>query len=166
MTAVATYSYTHSVTYVADNILKSLKDIIRLSGLDPDHFADRWASNLRAVKTWLDSGHLERVVLEVYDPGNDKLIIRWDVDVIYTWAAGDGSFWTDTDQLKYAIRKAGVVPSQAKYSLLLQNKPGRPDVEGWAPASYRNTDGMVKQSLGTTVEHGGLGANTGYWRQA
>ena len=35
MSTVATYSYTHSVTYVTDNILKSLKDIILLSGLDP-----------------------------------------------------------------------------------------------------------------------------------
>ena len=35
MTNVAVNTYTHSVTYVADNILKSLKDIIRLSGLDP-----------------------------------------------------------------------------------------------------------------------------------
>ena len=35
MTSVAVYSYTHSVTYVADNILKSFKDIIWLSGLDP-----------------------------------------------------------------------------------------------------------------------------------
>lgn len=45
MSTVATYSYTHSVTYVTDNILKSLKDIILLSGLDPEHFADRWESN-------------------------------------------------------------------------------------------------------------------------
>ncbi|HGA3328186.1 TPA: HORMA domain containing protein, partial [Pseudomonas aeruginosa] len=44
MSTVATYSYTHSVTYVTDNILKSLKDIILLSGLDPEHFADRWES--------------------------------------------------------------------------------------------------------------------------
>lgn len=36
MSTVATYSYTHSVTYVTDNILKSLKDIILLSGLDPE----------------------------------------------------------------------------------------------------------------------------------
>lgn len=42
MSTVATCSYTHSVTYVTDNILKSLKDIILLSGLDPEHFADRW----------------------------------------------------------------------------------------------------------------------------
>src|SRR5258708_8973842 len=36
MTSVAVYSYAHSVTYVADNTLKSFKDIIRLSGLDLD----------------------------------------------------------------------------------------------------------------------------------
>lgn len=164
MSAVATYSYTHSVTYVADNILKSLKDIIRLSGLDPAAFVDDWPSNLNAVKTWLDSGHLEKIVLEIYNSSNDALIIRWDIEVVYSWASGDGSFWTDTEQLKYAIRKAGVLPSQAKYSLLMKTKPGRPDVSGWGTGTYRSTDGMVKQSLGSTVEHSGLGAQTAYWR--
>ncbi|WP_279608727.1 hypothetical protein [Burkholderia contaminans] len=44
-------------------------------------------------------------------------------------------------------------------------KPGRPDVEGWSKGSYRSTDGMVKQSLGSTVEHSGLAGQAGYWRQ-
>lgn len=167
MSAVATYNYTHSVTYVTDNILKSLKDIIVLSGLDPAKFVESWESNKRAMKAWLDSGHLTKVVLEVYDPSNDQLIIRWDIEIVYSWqAAGDGSFWTDTDQLRYAIKKAGVIPSLAKYDLILQNKNGRPDVEGWSSCSYRSTDGMAKQSLGTTVEHSGLGGQTGYWRKA
>lgn len=166
MSSVATYSYTHSVTYVADNILKSLKDIIRLSGMSPEAFAGSWDSNLRAVKAWLDSGHLEKVILEVFDPNTNKLITRWDIDVVYSWGGGDGSFWTDTEQIKYAIRKAGVAPSQAKYELLLHTKPGRPDVDGWGRGEYRSTDGMVRQSLGTTVEHSGLGANTSYWRAA
>jgi len=160
MSSVATYSYTHSVTYVADNILKSLKDIIRLSGLDPSGFVDDWATNLLALKTWLDSEDLEKVILEIYN-----LITRWDIDVVYSWTSDDGSFWTDTDQLKYAILKAGVLPSLAKYTLLLKTKPGRPDVPGWSKSSYRSTEGMVKQSLGSTVEHSGLGAQAGYWRQ-
>lgn len=165
MSSVATYSYTHSVTYVADNILKSLKDIIRLSGLNPSEFVEDWASNLLAVKTWLNSEHLEKVILEIYSPSTDKLIIRWDIDVVYSWSSsGDGNFWTDTEQLKYAILKAGVLPSQAKYTLLLKTKPGRPDVSGWGTGSYRSTDGMVRQSLGSTVEHSSLGAQAGYWR--
>ncbi len=32
-TFVAVNTYTHSVTYVTDNILRSLQDIVRLSGL-------------------------------------------------------------------------------------------------------------------------------------
>jgi hypothetical protein len=75
MSSVATYSYTHSVTYVADNILKSLKDIIRLSGLDPANFADKWATNHLAIKTWLESQDLEKVTLEIYDPKTDKALI-------------------------------------------------------------------------------------------
>ena len=77
MSTVATYSYTHSVTYVTDNILKSLKDIILLSGLDPEHFADRWESNTRAIKTWLGTGDLRKVILEIYNPATDKLVTRW-----------------------------------------------------------------------------------------
>ena len=165
MTAVAVYSYTQSVTYVADNILKSLKDIIRLSGLDPAKLVNSWESNMRALRAWLDSGHLQRVVLEIYHPETDALITRWDVDVVYSWSSGDGSFWTDTEQLKYHILKAGVAPSAAVYRLLMDNKDGRPDVEGWSKSSYRSTDGMVRQSLGSTVEHSGLGASAAYWRK-
>lgn len=166
MSSVAVYSYTHSVTYVADNILKSLKDIIRLSGLDPAKLVGDWESNMRALRAWLDSGHLLKVILEIYDPRTDALITRWDVDIVYTWSSGDGSFWTDTEQLRYAIRKAGVVAGAASYRLLMDNKPGRPEVSGWTSTSYRSTDGMVRQSLGSTIEHSGLGASAAYWRKA
>ena len=167
MSAVATYSYTHSVTYVADNILKSLKDIIRLSELSPEKFANNWSSYLLAVRTWLDSGHLEKVVLEVYSPTTDKLIIRWEIAIQYSWASGgDGQFWTDTEQLRYAIKKAGVCPSSAEYDLILHTKPGRPDVHNWEKCEYRSTEGMVRQSIGSTVEHCGLGADTAYWRKS
>lgn len=165
MSSVAVYSYTHSVTYVADNILKSLKDIIKLSGLNPAELVDNWFSTLEALQTWIESQHLERVILEIFSPTTDKLIVRWDIDIVYSWSAGDGCFWTDTDQLRYHILKAGVAPGNARYRLVMQNKPGRPDVSGWGPGQSRSTDGMVKQSLGSTIEHYGLGAAAGYWRR-
>lgn len=164
MTAVVTYSYTHSVTYVTDKLLKSLKDIIILSGLDPAAFVADWATYTRGIKTWLESGHLETLELEVFNPTTDKLITKWDIAIVYSWVGGDGSFWTDTEQLKYAIKKSGVLPSQAKYRVVVNAKPGRPDVDGWITATSRSTDGMVRQSLGTTVEHSGLGGQAAYWR--
>jgi len=165
MTTVAVNTYTHSIYYVADNILKSLKDVIRLSGLSPEKLVSSWQSNLRALKTWLESGHLDRVILEIFDPSTDKLVLRWDLDIQYGWTEGDGTFWTDTDQLRYHILKAGIAPHAASYRLLVQTKPNEPPVEGWSTQTCRSTNGMVKQSLGSTIQHSGLGANAGYWRK-
>lgn len=165
MTRVAVNTYTHSVTYLADNILKSFKDVIRLSGLDPSRLAADWETNMRALKTWLGTGDLERVVLEVFNPRTGALIVRWDIDVVYNWSSGDGSFWTDTEQLKYHIRKAGMAPSDASYDILIKTKPGRPDVAGWGTGTYRSTDGFVRHSLGSTIEHYGLGGSAAYWRK-
>lgn len=166
MSAVSVYTYSHSVTYVADNILKSFRDIIRLSGLNPKELTDSWQSKLLALSTWIESQDLEKVILEVYHPVSGSLIVRWDLDIVYNWSTEEGTFYTDTDQLRYAIQKAGVVPSEAKYDVLLNTKPGRPNVSGWGPGEFRSTAGMVKQSLGATVEHNGLGAQAAYWRKA
>lgn len=163
MTSVAVNTYTHSVTYLADNVLRSLKDIIRESGLNPTEFTASWESNKLAISTWLETQDLERVVLEIYNPVTDALITRWDIDIYYDWN-GDGQFWTDTTQLKYHLKKAGVVPSSAKYKLMLKAKQDRPDVPGWSRGYFRSTSGMVRQSLGSTVEHSGLAANAAYWR--
>lgn len=166
MSAVAVYSYTQSVVYVADNILKSLKDIIRLSGLDPAKLVvDDWAVLLRGISTWIESGHLEAVTLEIFDPKTDALIKRWDIAVVYTWDIAAGTFWTDTEQLKLAISKAGLSPSQAGYRVVVTRKAGYSHVDGWSNCTLRSTDGMVRQSLGTTVEHNGLSANAAYWRK-
>lgn len=165
MTTVAVNTYTHSVTYVADNILKSFKDIVRMGGLDPSRLVADWETNMRALKAWLGTGDLEKVVLEVFNPSTRALIVRWDIDIVYGWS-GDGGFWTDTEQLRYHIRKAGLAPGDAAYDIILKTKPGRPDVAGWGPGSFRSTDGFVRHSLGSTIDHNGLGGNAAYWRRA
>ena len=165
-TFVAVNTYTHSVIYVTDNILRSLQDIVRLSGLDPTQIADDWTALERGIKTWIESKHLETIVLEVYNPSTDALIGRWDIDIAYEWSGdGGGRFWVDTEQIKIAIRKAGVWPGSSKYSIICRTKSGRPDVDGWSSRPFRATAGMVKQSLGTTIEHSGLGAGTSYYRR-
>lgn len=165
-TTVSVSTYTHSVTYVADNILKSLKDIIVLSGLSPEKLTSDWTVLQSGVSTWIDSGHLQSVTLEVFNPSTNALITRWDIEISYAWSSGgDGRFWTDTDLLKNAIKKAGVWPSSAKYEVVLQNSPGRPDVAGWSPCSYRSIEGFVRQSIGAAVEHSGLGGNASYYRK-
>lgn len=168
MTSVSVNTYTHSVTYVAENILKSLKDILVLSGLDPVNLTGSASreSNLRAIRTWINSGHLKGVTLEIFDPSTNALVYSWELDVVYGWSGGgDGNFYVDTDLFRYHIKKTGRLPSQMKYSLIMRLKPGAPDVEGFGDVEFRSTTGMVKQSLGSAIDHNGLGATAAYWRR-
>jgi hypothetical protein len=163
--SVAVNTYTHSVTYVTDNILRSLQDIVRLSGLNPGKISADWETLERGISTWIASRNLETIVLESYNPKTSALIGRWDIDIAYGWTGDDGRFWVDTEQIRMAILKAGVWPADSNYRIVCVTKDGSEEVVGWSPTTLRSTTGMVKQSLGTTVEHNGLGANAGYYRK-
>lgn len=155
-------TYTHTVTYVTTKMLLTLKEIIREIGLDPTRFTGRWSSYELAISTWLDSRHLHRVMLEVYDPGTDALVTRWDMDVVYA-SIGEGVLWVDTAAVRYAIAKAGFVASACRYEVILHTAPGSPDVVGWGPCTLRSTQGFRRYSVGATVGGNGLLANTAYW---
>lgn len=159
-------TYTHSVTYVTDKLLLSLKEIIRGSGLSPERLTDRWESLHRGLRTWLNTKHLEAVILEVFDQRTNALVGRWDFDICYG-SSGEGGMWVDTDDIRYHIRKSGCWPSECDYRVVVINKAGRPDVEGWSRATLRATDGFVRQSIGTTLgANGDIKSGTSYWRKA
>jgi hypothetical protein len=166
MTTVSAYSHTHTITYIADNILKSLKDIIAFSGLDPTNFVQDWDLYRRGISAWMQSGHLRTVQLEFIDSSTDTLITKWDIEIIYSLSNDDGRFWTDTDQLRYHLKKIGLIPSQTTYRLTVLNSDGRPDVEGWSKGKSYSTDNMVRQSLGATIGCQGMGASAAYWRRS
>ncbi len=162
-TSVAVNTYVHSVTYVTDKMLMSLKEIIRCSGLSPAKLANDWTVLERGVSAWLSSRHLEVVTLEVFDPSNGALVGRWDFDISYE-GTGDGAMWTDPDDIRYHILKAGKWPSHCDYGILLTTKAGYPAVEGWSTTTFRSTDGFIRQSLGATIGSGSLSASAAYWR--
>jgi hypothetical protein len=162
-TFVVVNTYTHSVTYVTDKMLMSLKEIIRCSGLSPEKFVADWKVLQRGISTWLNSRDLKRVILEVYNPRTDALIGRWDFDLLYG-STGNNDMWVNTDDIKYHILKAGQLPFACDYRIVLTTKPGRPSVDGWSAATLRSTDGFVRQSLGTTIDGKGLKSGTAYWR--
>lgn len=163
-TVVMVNTYTHSVTYVADKLLMSLKDIIVASGLSPEKMAGEWVVLERGLRRWLETRDLTELVLEVFNPSTDRLVCRWDFTICYSFT-GDGAFWVDTDDLKYHILKAGCWPSSCDYRIVASTKPGRADVSGWSSTTLRSTDGLVRQSIGTTVDGSGLSASAGYWRR-
>lgn len=54
-TVVSVNTYTHSVTYVTDKLLTSIKNIVRLSGLNPAKLASDWTVLERGIKKWLEA---------------------------------------------------------------------------------------------------------------
>lgn len=162
-TAVGVYTHVHSYNFVTNQLLNSVKEIVRMSGLDPGKMSGQWASLELGIHTWLADGDLESVYLEIYDSRTDKLVRRWDFDISYS-KSGDGSFWQDPDDIRYHIQKAGLNPANCDYEILTTTALGRRDVEGWSRSSLRSTDGFVKQSIGTTIGAGGISTGTSYWR--
>ncbi len=161
-TSTFSISYTFTVTYVTTKMLLTLKEIIREIGLDPSKLSEEWGVYERGISTWLSSRHLERVSLEIYKPRTGELVTRWDIDVIYG-TVGDGTLWVDTAAIRYAIAKAGAIPSTCDYDIKLQTGIGRPAVDGWSSGSFRSTDGLKRYALGATIGGNGLAAQTAYW---
>lgn len=166
MSNTVTYTRTHSVTYVTDNMLRSMLRIIRSSGLAPENYLGQWDSLSDAVVIWLEDGHLTGMILEVCDPAGNRLIRRFDIKIHYDENTGDGTFWTDVDQLERAVQNAGVAPQRATYRIVLMTLPGRRPVHGWSRTTLRSTKGMVCQSLGVSIAGNGINASTEYWRAA
>lgn len=163
-TFVAVNTYTYSITYLAEKLLLSLKDVIRETGLDPAKLTDDWEVLQDGISTWLGTRDLETVHLEIYDLKDDSLVLRWDLEIVYD-AYSDGGMWVDTDDLRYHILKAGRAPLKCKYSVKVHTKNGRPDVDGWYRCSFRSTDGMSRHSIGTMINaSNGLGSRAAYWR--
>lgn len=166
-THVVVNTYAHAVTYVADNMLRSLKQIIIASGLDPARMTREWIILDRGIGIWLKGQYLDVVTLEIYKPASKELAGRWDFAIEYGFTAdGDEEMWTDTDAIRFAIKKAGLDPVDCDYRIVVQTKPESPEVEGWGPAELLSTDGFVRRSVGTTIGANPLASRAAYWRKS
>jgi len=147
--------------------MRSFKDIIVLTGLNPQGITDQWRTLERGLTTWMNSRHLEKVYLEVWDPSTNRLAIRWDILIGYEPGAdGDDTMWEDPDAIRSAIVKGGHVPAKCNYRIVAVVKDGYPDVPGWKSTSTRSTAGLVRQFVGTAVSTPGIRASGGYWRKS
>jgi hypothetical protein len=156
----------YSATHVATNMLRGLKQIIAGCGLSTSKIMGEWDVLEDGVATWVDSRHLEKVVLEVWDTKKtDKLIGRFDFTIDYSYyGSGDGELWLDPDTVAWAIRKNGSYPSSCEYRIVASTSSGAPSVDGWSSTTLRSTAGMRQHAIGTALGGGSVGAGLSYWK--
>jgi hypothetical protein len=169
-TSVRVNTYTYATTHVATNMLRSMKQIIREGGLSISKIQSEWAVLETGISTWLNSGHLKGLVLEVFDPGKPTgadLVGRFDFTIDYGYYSdGDGDLWLDPDTVSYAVRKNGSYPARCQYRLIADTAPGYPAVTGWSTTTFRSTAGFTRHSVGTAIGGGSLGAGLSYYARS
>ncbi|MEV0283499.1 HORMA domain containing protein [Kribbella sp. NPDC050820] len=169
-TRVRVNTHTYAATHVATNMLRSMKQIIRESGLSITRLQNEWSVLEAGVATWLDTQHLKGLVLEVYDPlkarGAD-LVGRFDFTIDYGYYGdGDGDLWLDPDTISYTVRKSDSYPSRCEYRFVADTSPGHPAVDGWSTTTLRSTAGFSRHSVGTAIGGGSLGAGLSYYTRS
>ena len=165
-TTVQVNTITYATTHVATNLLLSLKLLIIGCGLDLTKLVGNWTTLEKGVDTWLDSGHLQKLVLEIYCPNTNVLIGRFDFDIDYGYYSnGDGALWIDKDTIRYALPKAGITSGGYLYDIIAKTAPYSPYVEGWSSTTFRSTSGFKRRSVGTAIGGGKIGSTLDYWRK-
>jgi Bacterial HORMA domain 2 len=159
-----TYALTHSIRFMADNLLNLLRDLIRENGLSPDTLIGDREDLVRAITAWLASGHLTKVVIEFYRPGALLADARWDFPVAYTGSGVEDDMWRDKNYLRQLIAKAKCPSSDCSYRVVLFHNPGAPDVDGFSSCTMRGTGALVARQAGTAIATGHLTAGITYWR--
>lgn len=163
-TSVHTFARTHTSVFVSDKLRNFLKLLVRHYGLDPQGVVDAWSDWVdRAARTWLESGHLEAIIIEFYWPGSNDAVARWDFPIRYD-GNGVDEMWIDRLFFEDSLPKAKPPPAGCSYRIVLKNSPGRPDVPGVGSTTLRSTDGLISREVGTIIATPDVMASARYYR--
>lgn len=160
-----TFTTTHSITFLSDNLRNVVREVIRENGLNPDNLMQSWTTIERGIRTWIDSKHLRLVAIEFYRPSSPTVAdARWDFPVGYTSSGAIDDMWLDKAYLRQLIAKAKRPAADCSYQVVISNSPGAADVDGFVSCSFRSTGDMTARSAGTIVAAAQLTASASYWK--
>ena len=159
-----TYTQTHAVVFMSDNLRNTLREVIRENGLSPERLMQDWATIERGIRTWLLSGHLNKVVVEFYKPGVTYASARWEFPIGYTGSGVDDDMWLDKKYLRQLIAKSAHPTSNCSYRILLCTDQGEPEVMGFVDCMFLPTRQLAPRQAGTVIATGHMTAGVTYWR--
>lgn len=159
-----TYARTHSVTFLSDNLLNTLREVIRENGISPEKLMQDRDVIAKGLRTWLASGHLTQVTVEFYRPGSAVADARWEFPVTYDGSGVDDDMWLDKNYLKQLIAKAKRPAADSAYRVVLRTCNGAAHVDGFSGCTLLSTGSLVPRSAGTVIATGHMTAGITYWK--
>jgi HORMA domain-containing protein len=158
------FTQTHSIVFMSDNMRNTLREVIRENGISPDQLMQDWETIECGIKTWLQSGHLNKVVVEFFKPGASEASARWEFPIGYTGSGVDDDMWLDRNYLRQLIAKSKRPTTDCIYRTLLCTDNGAPTVSGFTSCSFLSTGQMSARQAGTVIATGHMTAGATYWR--
>lgn len=159
-----TFLQTHSIVFLSDNLRNTLRDVIRENGLSPNKLIQDWETIERGIRTWLQTGHLNNIVIEFYKPGAWTASARWEFPIGYTGSGVDDDMWMDKAYLRQLIAKSARPTNDCTYRILLCKDPGAPKVAGFTDGIFLSTGQLAARQAGTVIATGHMTAGATYWR--
>jgi len=158
------FTNTHSVVFLSDNLRNTLREVIRENGISPEKLMQDWETIERGIRTWLQSGHLNNVVIEFFKPGATSASARWEFPIGYVGSGVTDDMWLDKNYLRQLIAKSARPTTGCAYRVILCTDPGRPEVDGFSPCSFLSTGNLAARQAGTVIATGHMTAAVTYWR--
>ena len=158
------FAHTHNIVFLSDNLRNTLREVIRENGLSPLKLMDDWTTIERGIRTWLQSGHLNNIVVEFFTPGASVSSARWEFPIGYAGTGVHDDMWLDKNYLRQLIAKSARPSTDCSYRILLCTDPGRPYVEGFVDCSFLSTGNLAARQAGTVIATGYMTAAVTYWR--
>jgi Bacterial HORMA domain 2 len=159
-----TFAHTHNIVFLSDNLRNTLREVIRENGISPGKLMDDWTTIERGIKTWLQSGHLNNIVVEFFKPGASVSSARWEFPIGYAGTGVHDDMWLDKNYLRQLIAKSARPSTDCTYRILLCTNAGRPYVEGFSDFPFLSTGILAARQAGTVIATGHMTAAVTYWR--
>lgn len=167
---MSTYAYaqvftqTHSIVFLSDNLRNTLREVIRENGISPQKLVQDWEVIEQGIHTWLQSRHLNNIVVEFFKPGASIASARWEFPIGYTGSGVEDDMWLDKAYLRQLIAKAKRPTTDCTYRILLCTNSGAPTVAGFTSCTFLSTGQLAARQAGTVISTGHITASATYWK--
>ena len=158
------FSRTDSIVFLSDNLRNTLREVIRENGLSPNKLMQDWETIERGIRTWLQTGHLNNIVIEFNKPGAWTASARWEFPIGSAGSGVDDDMWLDKAYLRQLIAKSAHPTNNCTYRILLCKDPGAPTVAGFTDCTFLSTGQLAARQAGTVIATGHMTAGPTYWR--
>ena len=151
-TTTHTYTRTETATYLTEVIMGAIADILAALGIDLTRLYADWSQDERAIKSWIDEGSLQMVILECHQPnGSVRPVFEFPVDYTST-GEGDARFVNSRAALARYRAKLENAPRGTIFRLFCSYNGPHSQQDGWGPGKRASTDGLRATSFGTLAE--------------